>query len=119
MERLVPSVSELLWGQAFNVRMGLQGTKMVDIYRIAADQNISASTIPMVPESDDFNYTVNRGNVSVTGKSMVCCVFVCNMWKHGGIFDDIGRDSVNCAELTNWDVSVSFEFSDPDHEHAA
>lgn len=29
---------------------------------------------------------------------MVCCVFVCHMWKAGGIFGDNGE---NCGEFTN------------------
>ena len=29
-------------------------------------------------------------------------VFVCRMWKAGGLFDALG-DDFQCAELTNWD----------------
>lgn len=34
---------------------------------------------------------------------MVCCVFVCNIWKAGGLFRDLDNQ-INCGELTNWDV---------------
>jgi hypothetical protein len=31
---------------------------------------------------------------------MVCCVFVCSVWKAAGLFGDM---PVNCAEMTNVD----------------
>lgn len=34
---------------------------------------------------------------------MVCDVFVCRMWKAGGLFDSIDN-KVNCAEFTNKDA---------------
>eukprot|EP00755_Sulcionema_specki_P003923 Sspe_Gene.28822::Locus_13260_Transcript_1_1_Confidence_1.000_Length_2472::g.28822::m.28822 len=34
---------------------------------------------------------------------MVCCTFVCNMWKAGGLFKDLDNE-VNCAELSNLDI---------------
>eukprot|EP00755_Sulcionema_specki_P020670 Sspe_Gene.12679::Locus_4333_Transcript_1_1_Confidence_1.000_Length_2083::g.12679::m.12679 len=33
---------------------------------------------------------------------MVCCVFVCNMWKAGGLFGDLASE-INCGEQTNLD----------------
>lgn len=40
------------------------------------------------------------------GPALVCDVFVCRMWKAGGLFDSVegGRDAVNCGEWTNWDA---------------
>ena len=40
----------------------------------------------------------------VEGLSMVCCMFVCHMWKAGGLFEDIpGNENFNCNEFTNFD----------------
>ena len=35
------------------------------------------------------------------GDAMVCDVFVCRMWKAGGLFDHVegGRETVNCGEF--------------------
>lgn len=47
--------------------------------------------------------------------AMVCNVFVCRMWKAGGLFDDLpgGRDNINCGEFQNWDTyTLSFLESD-------
>ena len=37
------------------------------------------------------------------GMSQICCVFVCNMWKAGGIFAGI-NDQLNCTEQQNVDI---------------
>lgn len=34
---------------------------------------------------------------------MVCCVFVCNMWKAAGLFGNF-TNTTNCGEFTNPDV---------------
>eukprot|EP00744_Colponema_vietnamica_P007426 GILI01010688.1.p1 GENE.GILI01010688.1~~GILI01010688.1.p1 ORF type:complete len:627 (-),score=62.59 GILI01010688.1:126-1850(-) len=58
-----------------------------------------------VIEQDSWKYQTTRdqGTEIVIGKSMVCCVFVCNMWKAGGIFDSLGSE-FTCAEQTLWDI---------------
>ena len=30
-------------------------------------------------------------------------MFVCHMWKAGGLFEHLGNDNVNCNEFTNFD----------------
>jgi hypothetical protein len=92
-------------GQALNNRMGTSGLSEAQIFKTANDRGIPAIRIPTIVESDDFRYNTSRNGVPATGMSMVCCVFVCNMWKHGGIFAGIDND-LNCAELTNWDDYV-------------
>ena len=46
---------------------------------------------------------------------MVCCVFVCNVYKAAGLFDAIegGRDAMNCGEQTNADV-YALDIFEPD-----
>jgi len=34
---------------------------------------------------------------------MVCCVFVCSMWKAGGVFAASIDNEFACSEMTNWD----------------
>jgi len=42
---------------------------------------------------------------------MVCCVFVCQVWKHGGLYNSI-NNTVNCAEAANWDDYALHIFDD-------
>jgi len=58
--------------------------------------------LPVVPEDDNWTYQIKRYNVTTTAQSMVCCVFVCHMWKEGGLFEGV-NDNVNCGEFTNSD----------------
>ena len=60
---------------------------------------------PPHPHSPPTCISYNNGTLTM-GDAMVCDVFVCRMWKAGGIFDGVegGRDAINCGELQNWDV---------------
>jgi hypothetical protein len=80
-------------------------------------QNKTIQDYIIMPELDEWEYhledvrtstirsgpsTIRSGPSTIrSGPSMVCDVFVCRMWKAGGIFGDI---SLNCAEFTNLDV---------------
>jgi hypothetical protein len=58
----------------------------------------------VIPELDEWEYQlkdVNHINLVRKGPSMVCDVFVCRMWKVGGIFGDT---KLNCGEFTNLDI---------------
>jgi hypothetical protein len=46
-------------------------------------------------------YHTRRNGEPAEGRSMVCCVFVCSLWKAAGVFGDT---EINCGELTNYDV---------------
>lgn len=72
------------------------------LFQIAAQKDISPDTIPVMVEWDSYVYNTTRYGKPVKGPSMVCCVFVCNMWKAGGLFADLD-DEVQCAEQTNLD----------------
>lgn len=85
-----------------NLRLNQTGKPLEDLWMIAGKAGIPLNTLPAMVELDSYVYNTTRNGVPAMGKSMVCCVFVCNMWKAGGLFADIGGD-VNCAELTNWD----------------
>lgn len=105
MDRLVPSVGNMLFGQALNNRLGTSGLSAPDLFYDAAQKGIPMAAVPTIPESDSFRYTMTHNNGSViSASSQVCCVFVCNVWKHGGLFAEIDNQ-LNCGELTNWDDS--------------
>jgi hypothetical protein len=61
--------------------------------------------LPMVVEQDDWMYeTLNvTSNEIIQAPAMVCNVFVCHMWKSGGLFGEF-TDEMNCGETTNWDM---------------
>lgn len=101
-ERLIPSIGQMMWGQAFNHRIGTQNLTVSQVYKAAADKGIDSQLIPSLPEQDEWDYQTTRNGVPTQGKAMVCCVFVCNMWKAAGLFKEID-DEINCTELTNWD----------------
>ncbi|KAJ9448811.1 hypothetical protein DIPPA_30480 [Diplonema papillatum] len=96
-----PLAGELIWDQSWNKRLNTTGLPPDDLYMYAETQlNMSSSIIPTIVEEDSWLYNTSRNWKPAVGKSMVCCVFVCNMWKAGGLFD--GK-TVNCAEMTNVD----------------
>lgn len=116
VDRLVPSIGDLMWNQAWSKRVGKEDLRTADIYYEAWKQGIVADTIPVIVEEDSWLYNTTRYNATnhVMGKSMVCCVFVCNTWKAAGIFESINNE-LNCAELTNWD-DYSLQIFDPHYD---
>jgi len=109
-DHVLPEFTRLMIAPAFNNRLNTSGLNISELFYQANQQAISSEEIPAMVELDSYNYTTTRYNQTVVSKSQVCCVFVCNMWKAGGVFDAIGRD-LNCAELTNAD-DVSLEIFD-------
>jgi hypothetical protein len=89
-----------LYNDAWNKRVGQTGLRTAEIYKAAYDMGMDTAVIPTIVEQDSWVYNTTRFGEPAVGRSMVCCVFVCSMWKEAGIFGDM---EVNCAELTNWD----------------
>lgn len=104
IERQSHTTANRLFIDAFNQRLSTQYDNIADIlYHTDKYMTLSnRALLPTIVESDTYIYNITRNNQPSTGPSMVCCVFVCNMWKHSGVFDLIDND-INCAELTNWD----------------
>jgi len=92
----------MLWKQAFNHRLGTSDLEFADMMQVATSQGIEVDTIPTLIEQDSWTYATTRNGQPAVGPSMVCCVFVCTMWKVSGMFGALG-DQINCEELTNWD----------------
>src|SRR5690606_21513812 len=78
------------------------GLTAAEIFYNAAKRGIDVRKVPTIVEQDSWNYNTTRYNKTVVGKSMVCCVLVCNVWKAGGVFASINNE-INCGEQTNWD----------------
>jgi hypothetical protein len=107
IDRNIPQLADVLYNQAFNKHIGTSGLRTAEIYRTASvDHSIVSRMIPAIVEQDAWLYNTTRYGQPYEGPSNVCCVFVCNTWKHGGLFD--GMD-VNCVEQTNVDdYSLNF-----------
>eukprot|EP01004_Peranema_trichophorum_P002366 NODE_1431_length_1957_cov_53.432388_g1212_i0.p1 GENE.NODE_1431_length_1957_cov_53.432388_g1212_i0~~NODE_1431_length_1957_cov_53.432388_g1212_i0.p1 ORF type:complete len:580 (+),score=113.91 NODE_1431_length_1957_cov_53.432388_g1212_i0:57-1796(+) len=106
LEKAVPVVGKI-FVEAWNHRVNATGLTPAEVLQKAAQDGIPSNTLFSIPEQDKWLYKQQYNNGTyTTGKSMVCNVFVCNTWKHGGLFDSLpgGRDSVNCGETTNLDV---------------
>lgn len=54
-------------------------------------QGLRSAELPALVEKDSFVYQTTRYNDSnpVPGPAMVCCVFVCSVWKAAGVFGDM------------------------------
>jgi len=101
-DRIAPPIGDLLWDEAMNRRVGTTGLRIADVWMKANEKGIEAKTVPTIVEQDSWDYHTLKDGKPVIGKSMVCCVFVCNIWKAAGLFKGI-NDNFNCAEMTNWD----------------
>jgi len=100
--KLFPTIADLLWNQAFNFRLGTEGLMTADLYSEMQKRNMTFGQLTSMPEQDDWQYKqVNNNNETVHGRSMVCDVFVCEVWKAGGLF---GNTDFSCTEATNWDI---------------
>jgi hypothetical protein len=107
VDRYIPSIADMLWTEAFNLRLGTQGLRTAQLWEAAAQRNVSTQEVPTMVEQDKWRYHLTRYNrdTPALGPSMVCCVFVCNVWKAAGVFGPLA-DDINCGELTNSDDYV-------------
>eukprot|EP00298_Acanthocystis_sp_HF-20_P013871 c20540_g1_i1.p1 GENE.c20540_g1_i1~~c20540_g1_i1.p1 ORF type:complete len:590 (-),score=239.66 c20540_g1_i1:109-1878(-) len=101
VEKIVKQFTSFYF-QAWNFRLGTSNLPMAELLYEAHQQNIVPDSIPAMVEDDTWMYNTTRNGVAAVGPSMVCCVFVCHIWKASGVFSGIDN-VVNCGELTNWD----------------
>jgi len=102
LDTVIPALGDVLFNQAWNFRLGTKNLLAAELFMYAGQHNIQANTISTIVEQDSWLYNTTRDGVPTVGQSQVCCVFVCNIWKHAGIFGDIA-DQIQCGEQTNWD----------------
>jgi len=86
------------WSQGLNHRLGTVGLNISEAYMVAGKRGISFIELSNMPEQDSWIYQF-AGNQS--GPSMVCDVFVAQMYKVAGLF---GNMDIQATEFTNWDV---------------
>ena len=99
--KIAPKLTDQIVVQAYNHRIGTKGLIPEEVYMYAETKlNMTLSHLPTIVEQDSWRYETTRYFKPAVGRSMVCCVFVCSMWKAGGLFGDT---DMNCEELTNMD----------------
>jgi len=116
LSKEVAVVSEV-YLEAWNHRIGVKATgpqcagclPPADVLMKANQSGIVANTLFSIVESDDWQYSQQYNNGTLTmGNAFVCDVLVCRVWKAGGLFDEVkgGAAAINCGEFTNWDAYV-------------
>jgi hypothetical protein len=97
--------------QSLNLRIGTFNLTIAEIYQTAASKGITSAALYNMVELDTYQYNTTRNGKPAVGPSMVCCVFVCEVWKHGGLYASI-NNTVNCGEAANWDDYALHVFDD-------
>ena len=59
---------------------------LVEAYYVASLAGVEVTRLPLVPELDGWLYVTTRYGEADTSPVMICNVFVCNVWKHAGMF---------------------------------
>ena len=72
---------------------------LVEAYHAASLAGVEVTRLPLVPETDGWRYVTTRFGEPEISPVMICNVFVCNVWKHAGVFRDIG-DDIQCGETS-------------------
>uniref|UniRef100_A0A7S1R1T1 Phospholipase B-like n=1 Tax=Neobodo designis TaxID=312471 RepID=A0A7S1R1T1_NEODS len=105
------NVPNNVFRQALNHRVGTSDLSVEEVMMVGAQRGLTFQDLYVMPEQDAWRYNTTRYGAPAVGRAMVCCVFVCHMWKHGGLFDGIDRE-INCGEQTLWDI-YSMQNFDP------
>jgi len=87
--------------QGLNHRLKTQGLTIGQAYMAGLKQGLNFTSLVTMPEQDSWVFQNGAGFKS--GPSMVCDVFVMEMWKAGGIFSHLA-DQIEATEFTNWDA---------------
>eukprot|EP01033_Poteriospumella_lacustris_P007150 gene7150-5144_t len=103
VDRKVHQIGDLMWNSAMAHRLNLpDGLRTADYWYQASLQGMTSTDLIQKPELDTYLYNTTRYGEPAVGKSMVCCVLVCNVWKAAGVFGELTND-INCGEQTNYD----------------
>jgi len=85
----VPAIQQRA-GVSFN-------STLLQAYHALALQGTEPTEAYIIPEKDGWKYETTRNSVPELSETMICNVFVCNVWKAGGLFN--GAD-INCGETS-------------------
>jgi len=96
VDALDPALAYKMYNQAFNKRLGTAINGTAEIYEYSqVNAGIPFNVLYTIPEEDKWVYN--------DGLSMVCDVFVCEIWKSAGLFGNLAN-VINCTEQTPFDV---------------
>jgi len=98
MERIEPKKAYILFVEALNKRLGVDGKKLIEIAALAADQGKTVDDVVAMVEQDFWIYD---GETPRDGYSYVCSAYVTSMWKAAGLFDGM---EINATEFSPADV---------------
>jgi len=102
IDRKIPEVGDMIWNPGYAKRLGVaDGMRTAELYKEAFNQGMNSVDVISIPEQDTWIYSTTRYDEPAEGRCMVCCVFVCSMWKAAGVFGSMA-DEINCAEQTNF-----------------
>jgi hypothetical protein len=108
LDRKIPPIGYMLWNSGLAQRLGVSDKlRTAELMRESARQGIKSNDLITIPELDSWLYNTTRYGQPTTGQDMVCCVFVCNIWKAAGVFGEL-TDSIQCGELNNWYAVSNF-----------
>jgi len=102
LDKVDPDLCDQFFKQGMNIRLGTTGLSAAEIYQEGNKQGYTVPALFKTIELDSYVYHTTRDGVPADGPSMVCCVFVCEIWKNGGLFQNL-TDQINCGEFANWD----------------
>ena len=71
LNKLIPAIGDLLFTQAWNLRLGTNNLPPADLYMLAEQRGINADMLPVIVEEDTWNYQTTRNGAPASGPSMV------------------------------------------------
>lgn len=101
--------------QSLNFRANTTNLSVTEIMQYAGETlNVEFSDVYVRPEQDSWMYNTLQNGKPHVGRSSICCVFVCGMWKSGGVFDKLigSANAFQCGEQTLWDIFSMKIFDD-------
>merc|ERR1712080_441145 len=99
VERISP-VASRVFKPAIMQRAGVAFDEpIVEAYYAAHLKGIEPDVLHLIPEEDGWLYETTRFDEPAVSPVAICNVFVCNVWKAGGVFADIG-DDIKCGETS-------------------
>lgn len=84
------------------------GLRTPDLFQLASQRGLDMLDVAAMVELDEWRYNTTRYGKPAEGPSNVCCVWVCSVWKAGGLLPE----PVQCTEQTNYD-DYSLTIIDP------
>mmetsp|Transcript_2380 Transcript_2380/g.2554 ORF Transcript_2380/g.2554 Transcript_2380/m.2554 type:complete len:651 (+) Transcript_2380:63-2015(+) len=114
VDSFMGSNTQNIFRQGLQHRVGVwpNDLSVTDVLQIAKTKHQQTfEDLYQMIERDEWKYNTTRNGQPIVAKSMVCCVFVCNMWKVAGAFGNLS-ESIQCGEQTLWDIFSMQLFDD-------